>query len=77
MSEKSSTDTHKVELATCQKECTCQPAIVAFNQACKGKDIGKEALEALFEKINLAPGGCHYHYCRVFKLFFLVVYIFQ
>ena len=50
MSDKSSTDTQKVELAASQQECTCQPAILAFNQACKDKDIGKDALEAPFEK---------------------------
>ena len=62
MSDKSSTDTQNVELCASQKDCTCQPAILAFNQACKEKDIGKDALEALFEKINLARAGCLYHY---------------
>ncbi len=71
MSDKSSTDTQKVELATCQKECTCQPAILAFNLACKDKDIGKEALEALFEKINLARAGCLYHHVRFLNHFSL------
>ena len=71
MNDKSSSDTQKVELCASQKECTCQPAILAFNLACKEKDIGKEALEALFEKINLARAGCLYHYVRFLNHFSL------
>ena len=62
MSEKSSSDSSKVEANVTQQECTCQPAILAFTLACKDKDIGKEALEGFFEKITLARAGCHYHY---------------
>ena len=77
MSVKSSCDTQKVELCASQKEWTCQPAILAFNQACKDKDIGKDALEVLFEKINLARAGCLSHDVRFLYHFSLSVIYFS
>ena len=62
MSEKSSSDSSKVEANLTQQECTCQPAILAFTLACKDKDMDKEALEVFFEKITIARAGCPYHY---------------
>ena len=57
MSEKSSSDSSKVEANVSQQEGTCQPAILAFTQACKDKDIGKEALEGFLRKSLLLELG--------------------
>ena len=77
MSEKSSSDSSKVEANVSQEESTCQPAILAFTLACKDKDIDKEALEAIFEKITIARAGCPYHYVIFSSRFFRSLFIFR
>ena len=73
MSENNSSARPKAESSLCPQDCPCHTAILAFNQACKEKDIGKEALEDLSEKITFARAKSPFHYVLFLKIYFVQV----